>query len=495
MKLTIKFFRPLNKIFWLPLLILAQVSFGQNYTSTNSGPWTTAANWNNTSGWGGATPPLTYTSGTINVNHNMTLASAASFGGTGFNVASGASITTSANFTFSNGTANVNGNISVSGNFTVSNGTTNIYGTVSTTGNFAVSGGATVNVYGTLIIAGNASLNANLRVHPGGKVIVEGSVTVVSSTYLTIGTAVAPPPYADMIIHQNLVQQSSGDVTINRNGRLAVFGNVTDSGGGGTFIQVNNGGQAYVHGNITYSGGGSSIQNNNTTNPYGLYVNGTATSSGGGGSVTANMGDQQTMKNTNPDFFTWVASQPNSPMPVTLLYFQIEKIDKGSVQLAWATTMEQDFNYFEIERSTNGMDFISIGKMAGAGYNTETIQPYGFTDSNPVMGSNYYRLKAVDLDGSFEYFNIVFAQIKTDKQLSIYPNPSDGDRVVIQLNFEPLQIAKIQVSDLTGAVVAEAMVTGMEVEFEFSNQLKPGIYMVSYYSLGFKHTERMLVRN
>ena len=110
--------------------------------------------------------------------------------------------------------------------------------------------------------------------------IVEGSVTVVSSTYLTIGTAVAPPPYADMIIYQNLVQQSSGDVTINRNGRLAVFGNITDSGGGGTFIQVNNGGQAYVHGNITYSGGGSSIQNNNTTSPYGLYVNGTATSSG-----------------------------------------------------------------------------------------------------------------------------------------------------------------------------------------------------------------------
>lgn len=494
MKLILQNRSALSKILLLILLVTAQFSFSQNYTSTNSGPWTTAANWNNTSGWGGTTPPLTYTSGTINVNHNMTLASAASFGGAGFNVAAGASITTSANFTFSNGTANVNGNINVSGNFSVTNGTTNIHGAVTTTGNFSVSGGATVNVYGTLIIAGNANLNANLRIHPGGKVVVEGSVTVVSSTYLTIGTAVAPPPYADMVIYQNLVQQGSGDVTINRNGRLAVFGNVTDSGGGGSFIQVNNGGQAYVHGNITYSGGGSSIQNNNTTSPYGLYVNGTATSSGGGGSVTANMGDQQTMLNTNPDFFTWVASQPSSPMPVTLLYFQVEKIEKNSIHLAWATSMEQDFDYFEIERSTNGQDFISIGMKSGAGYNTETIQRYSFSDSNPFVGSNYYRLKAVDLDGSFEYFNIVFAQIKSDKLLSIYPNPSDGRRVTTQLNFEPEHDAKIQVSDLTGTVVAEVIVSGIEIDVEFSTQLKPGIYIISYFSAGFKHTERMLVR-
>ena len=83
------------------LLLMAHISFSQNYTSVNAGSWTTAANWNNTSGWGGATPPLTHTSGTINVNHNMTIASAASFGGSGFNVAAGASITTNANFTIS----------------------------------------------------------------------------------------------------------------------------------------------------------------------------------------------------------------------------------------------------------------------------------------------------------------------------------------------------------------------------------------------------------
>lgn len=485
-----------KNIGWSVLLLLAvQSSYSQNYTSVASGAWTTAANWNNTSGWGGATPSLSYTSGTINVNHNMTIASAASFGGSGFNVASGATITANANFTISNGTANINGNLNVTGNFTASNGTTNINGTVTATGNLAISGGATVNVYGTLVISGDASLNANLRIHPGGKVVIEGSVTVRSSNYLTIGTNVAPPPYADMIIYQDIIQQSSGDVTINRNGRLAVFGDVTDSNGGGTFIRVNQGGQVYVHGDIAYSGGGSNIQNNNTTNPYGLYVNGTATSSGGGGSVTGNVGDQQTLQGTNPDFFTWVASQPNSPMPVTLVYFQLEVKDNKAVELTWATSKEQDFDYFEIERSTNGIDFASIGTQAGAGYNTESLQQYSFTDVNPISGSNYYRLKAVDLDGSFEYFNIVFAQIKADKQLNIYPNPSDGRRIKTQLNFEPSNHAKIQVSDLTGTVVAETIVSDVEVEVEFSTQLKPGIYLVTYYAQDFKHTERLLVRN
>lgn len=484
-----------KNIGWSVLLLLAvQVSYSQNYTSVASGAWTTAANWNNTSGWGGATPSLSYTSGTINVNHNMTINSAASFGGSAINIASGVTVTSNANFTVSNGTANINGNLNVTGNFTASNGTTNIRGTVTTTGNLAISGGATVNVFGTLIISGNASLDANLRVHPGGKVIVEGNVTVRSSDYLTIGTNVAPPAYADMIIYQDIIQQSSGDVVINRNGRLAVFGDVTDSNGGGFIIRVNEGGQAYVHGDISYSGGGSRIENNNSTDPYGLYVNGTATSTGGGGQVSSNMGDQQTMQATNPDFFTWVASQPNSPMPVTLVYFQLE-VDNNKVELMWATSKEQDFDYFEIERSSNGIDFVAMGTQAGAGYNTESLQQYAFTDLNPSSGSNYYRLKAVDLDGSFEYFNIVFAQIKADKKLNIYPNPSDGSRITTQLNFEPLHNAKIQVSDLTGTVVSETIVSGIEVEVEFSTQLKPGIYLVTYYAQGFQHTERLLVRN
>lgn len=478
------------------LLLLLKVAqlHAQNYTSVNSGAWTTATNWNNTSGWGPATPPLTYTSGTIQVNHNMTIASAASFGGTGFNVAAGATITANANFTFSNGTSNVNGTINVNGNFSVTNGTTNIYGTVTATGNLQVSGGATVNVYGTLYISGNATLNANLLIHPGGKVVVEGSVTVQNSNYLTIGTSAAPPPYADMVIYQNLIQQSSGDVTINRNGRLAVFGNVTDSGGGGTFLRVNNGGQVYIHGNITYTGGGSFVQNNNTTNPYGLYVNGTASSTGGGGSITSNIGDQNTMFSTNPAFASWVASQPNSPLPVTLLSFNLRIVNEREVVAEWSTSSETDFDYFDLERSADGVNFRLIGRVQGAGYNTNTVQLYALTDSNPLSGINYYRLKAVDLNGSYEYFPILSVTVNASKSLVLYPNPSNGEVVKVSLNFEPLTEDLIIVRDLTGQVVSMKKAILLQNDSVFIEGLKAGVYLVTYQSKDFIRTERLIVK-
>lgn len=476
------------------LIFSALPLYAQNYTSIASGAWTTASNWNNTSGWGSATPPLTYSTGTINVNHNMTISSAANFGGTGFNVASGVTLTSNANFTFSNGTSNVNGTINVNGNFSVTNGTVNINGTVTATGNLALSGGATVNVYGTLYISGNATIIANLRIFPGGKVVVEGNVTVQNSNYLTIGTSSAPPPYSDMVIYGNLIQQSSGDVTINRNGRLAVFGSVTDSGGGGTFMQINNGGQVYIHGNITYTGGGSFVQNNNSTNPYGLYVNGTASSTGGGGSITSNIGNQSTMFNTNPSFASWVASQPNSPLPVTLVYFRLRKTENGRVVAEWATSAESDFDYFEVERSADGQAFISIGKVPGAGYNTQNVRLYSFTDDYPLTGTQYYRLKAVDLNGTFEYFQVLSVTVDVPRQLSIYPNPSTGEWVRVQVNFDPLGDDQVLVRDISGQEIVRVPARTMSGELTFQHKLKPGIYLITYKSKDFVQTERLIVR-
>ncbi len=486
--------RSFRLIFLLPFLTLFSQLYAQNYTSINSGAWNTPANWNNTSGWGPTTPPLNYSSGTINVNHSMTITGSPSFGGTGFNVAAAATLTNNGNFTFSNGTSNVYGTINVNGNFSVTNGTTNIYGTVIATGTLALSGGATVNVYGTLHINSNANLNANLRIHPGGKVVVEGSVTVQNSNYLVIGTNVAPPPYADMVIYQDLIQQSSGDVTINRNGRLAVFGNVTDSGGGGTFIRVNDGGQVYIHGNITYSGGGSAIQNNNSTNPYGLYVNGTATSTGGGGSVTGNIGDQSTMFNTNPSFASWVASQPNSPLPVTLISFTLRKTGHNEVTAEWATSAETDFDYFVLERSSDAAVFYPVGRIPGAGYNTQTIRLYSFTDKNPLNGTAYYRLKAVDLDGSCRYFHVLSVTLLTANEMTVYPNPSNGEKVRLSLNFEPDAMDKVIVRDQTGAVVLQQSVRSIKEELQFNSPLKPGVYLVIYTGKNFTRSTRLVVQ-
>ncbi|MCW5911736.1 MAG: T9SS type A sorting domain-containing protein [Cyclobacteriaceae bacterium] len=439
-------------IVFLTVLSAYSVS-AQDYTTLAAGSWTTASNWNNSSGWGGTTPSITggHSSGTATVNHNM----------------------------------------AVAGNYSLASATLliNAGHTVTVTGNFSVGGGGNVNVYGTLEINGNVTLNSNLRIYPGGRVIVHGSLTVNSSDYLTVGTSTAPPPYADLIVYQNIVSNTSGDITVNRNGRVAVFGNVT-AAGGGTLFTINNGGQVYVHGNINFSGGGSQIVNNNSTNPFGLYVNGTITNSGGGSSTTPNNADQATMINTNPGFSNWVQNIPGSPMPVELLFLKGELQD-AMVLLTWATASEHNFDRFIIEHSVNGQLYKAVAEVAGSGFDTAERNEYSYTAEAPAS-RNYYRLKSVDKDGSFEYSQTILIERIVSQTIDVYPNPAD-DHVTIRINFEPRSTDLVQILDPAGNIVISVPVNSLEVEIPFAQNLRPGVYLLKFKGSTEKIT-RLLVR-
>ncbi|MBL7698238.1 MAG: T9SS type A sorting domain-containing protein [Chitinophagaceae bacterium] len=88
-------------------------------------------------------------------------------------------------------------------------------------------------------------------------------------------------------------------------------------------------------------------------------------------------------------------------LPVKLTEFIASKDAKG-VSLSWRTSAEINSSHFEIERSTDGKSFSAIGRVSAAG-NTGVEQSYSYTDGAAADGSNYYRLKIVDIDASFEY--------------------------------------------------------------------------------------------
>ncbi|MBX2916088.1 MAG: hypothetical protein KF856_12530 [Cyclobacteriaceae bacterium] len=443
----------LRSIAFIFLAALSSSVLAQNYTTLASGAWATPANWSNTSGWGNATPSTTggHTSGTATVNHNMV----------------------------------------VSGNYALASATLliNAGRSVTVTGNFSVGGGGTVNVYGVLEINGDVTLNSNLNIYPGGQVIVHGTLTVNSSNYLTVGTSTAPPPYADLIVYQNIVSNSSGDITVNRNGRVAVFGNVT-AAGGGTLFTVNNGGQVYIHGNINFSGGGSQIVNNNTTSPYGLYVNGTITNSGGGSSTSGNTANQATMQSTNPAFSNWVQNIPGSPMPVELIYFKGE-VNNGLVVLNWATASELNFYKFEIEHSVNGHSYQTVGQVHGAGFDTYEKNTYQFSTTAPAW-RNYYRLKLMDKDGSYEYSQIILIESEVELKAEVFPNPA-VDHISFHINFEPSLNDRVNVLDPTGNIVMSLALNSLETEVTIGSMLKPGVYFVKFQG-SIKKTIRLLVQ-
>lgn len=89
---------------------------------------------------------------------------------------------------------------------------------------------------------------------------------------------------------------------------------------------------------------------------------------------------------------------------------------------------------YEIERSLNGRDFSTIGSIA-ARSNMYSKESYSGLDALPVNGSNFYRIKAIEVSGKVVYSSIVKV-VKGQKQqeLQVYPNPVVGNDVTINFS-------------------------------------------------------------
>ncbi|HZY80660.1 MAG TPA: T9SS type A sorting domain-containing protein [Cyclobacteriaceae bacterium] len=438
-----------NIIIVVVLTTISICASAQNYTSNGDGNWTTASKWNNTSGWGTTTPPVdgSHGSGTITMNNVMTI---------------------TGNYKTGSATLNINASKSLT-----------------VTGNMTLGGGSDVNVSGTLTVNGDLTLNSTLNILPGGKVVVYGNVIVNSSNYLIVGTSAASPPYADLVIKNDLRQNNSGDVTVNKNGRVGVFGNVKDDGNGGAFLKLNNGAQVYVDGNVNYTGGGNDIINSNPASPYGLYVNGTTTNSGGGSSTTSNKANKAVMTATNAPFANWVATQ-QTMMPVTLMFFKA-----NGTTLEWATASEKNFDYFVVEFSKDGIEFNEVAKVQGNG-NTDVRHDYSYEITNPVVGKSYFRLKSVDFDGNTETFNVVSVVNESQKSVKLFPNPVVDGNLNVEFNFDLTEEANVSVMNLSGTEVAGFKVNSMENLLTLS--LDAGTYIVKVSSPEINTTTRMIIK-
>lgn len=120
-------------------------------------------------------------------------------------------------------------------------------------------------------------------------------------------------------------------------------------------------------------------------------------------------------------FSPFTLGSVSTALPVELSNFTATKNGNG-VKLNWETGSEQNSAYFDVERSSDGTNFSTIGKMNAAG-NSSTIIKYNFTDNNPATGRNFYRLRQVDLDAKFEYSKTLSVNMSANTSVSIYPNP------------------------------------------------------------------------
>ena len=110
--------------------------------------------------------------------------------------------------------------------------------------------------------------------------------------------------------------------------------------------------------------------------------------------------------------------------PVSFAVFTGAQMEK-SVELNWTTASEISNEFFTVERSTTGENFNEIGEVAGAGYSRVAID-YDFTDDSPTEGTNFYRIRQNDTDGSISYSSILLIDFQgaAAGTMTVSPNPA-----------------------------------------------------------------------
>ena len=161
-------------------------------------------------------------------------------------------------------------------------------------------------------------------------------------------------------------------------------------------------------------------------------------------------------------------------IPVELASFTASA-NNNSVELNWSTATELNNSGFEVERAFLGSEFEKIGFVSGYGTSTET-HSYSFVDQSLAVGSYAYRLKQVDLDGSYEYSNVVNVDVTNPVEFELsqnYPNP-----------FNPSTTIKFAIPEATLVTLKVFNALGEEVALLVDRIMESGIHEVNFEAVG-----------
>lgn len=180
--------------------------------------------------------------------------------------------------------------------------------------------------------------------------------------------------------------------------------------------------------------------------------------------------------------FVIVASAGNSLkgviLPVTIATFSAQQSNKVNL-LNWSTQFENNSSRFVVERSKDGRIYTSLGEVAAAG-NSNNIRRYSFTDSKPLKGNNYYRLRIIDKDNQFRLSDI--QRLKNDGTTGIilFPNPV-RDKLTISINADKVSNGQLIITDVSGKAVyskAVKLLDGNTIVPVELNSISAGTYLL-----------------
>jgi hypothetical protein len=145
----------------------------------------------------------------------------------------------------------------------------------------------------------------------------------------------------------------------------------------------------------------------------------------------------------------------SSILPVDFVKFDAQCSPAGN-NLTWTTASEKDNAYFDVQKSTDGSTWTSIGRVNGAGSSNST-KTYQFTDHSG--GTAQYRIKQVDNNGAVAYSSIVRTSCSSSSfYVKLYPIPA-RDKLTLVVNLDKAVKSNVYVVDNNGRVVMSLPLT------------------------------------
>jgi hypothetical protein len=166
----------------------------------------------------------------------------------------------------------------------------------------------------------------------------------------------------------------------------------------------------------------------------------------------------------------------------------------GTVKLSWVVENETDVVDYNVQVSSNGIDFSNIGTV---NYKTvaSTANAYSFDYNADSKSMLYFRIKQNDPDGDYMLSKIVSVSATNDRVSRISPNPSSGRFVLSQMSTSE-QVAEITVRSLEGKVVFRKTMllkAGANEAPIALSKVSPGLYYLSVSGRDLKAVHKLIV--
>ena len=157
-------------------------------------------------------------------------------------------------------------------------------------------------------------------------------------------------------------------------------------------------------------------------------------------------------------------------VPLVIKNYELKIKNEGVVN-KWITLNEINVSHFNVQRSSNGVEFNTIQQTTAK---NNAYNEYSITDVQPLNGTSYYRIEAVDKDGKKTYSKTEKIQLKIENEkLKIFPNPAKD---IVNINYPNLK--EVSILDLTGRILLQKTFSNSNnVQLNIGN-LSKGVYVL-----------------